>query len=258
MSDGHEYVMLVVVELDVEKANEAVRSIRQHAECFADRKVRGVVDRQIFQVAGSVQWLSHMSRFCKRLARRISERYRCPSMGKRRPRKKTAEPGVKVKHQRHKSAGVIVFRRDGDECLFLLVLSRLTKRPLWEFPKGGVERGETVPQAALRELIEETGISEAEVRIIPDFQRTEDYRFTAGDSGQRTLIHKQVTYYLGETDKETVTLSVKESSEFAWVSLPEAMKRVRYAKRKRLLLDAAVAIGCAKAEDYPEITSRKR
>jgi 8-oxo-dGTP diphosphatase len=183
-------------------------------------------------------------------------------MAKRRSRKKAAEPGanpgVKVKHQRHKSAGVIVFRKEGDACLFLLVLSRLTKRPLWEFPKGGVERGETLSQAALRELIEETGISEAEVRILPDFQRTEDYRFTAGDSGQRTLIHKQVTYYLGETEKQAVTLSVKESSEFAWVPLPEAMKRVRYAKRKRLLLDAAIAIGCAKAEDYPDITSRKR
>src|SRR5437870_12131906 len=128
-----------------------------------------------------------MKKLCKRLARGRSERYRCPPMGKRRSRKKTAEPGVKVKHQRHKSAGVIVFRKEGEECLFLLVLSRLTKRPLWEFPKGGVERGETLSQAALRELIEETGISEAEVRILRDFQRTEHYRFTAGYSGARTL-----------------------------------------------------------------------
>src|SRR5215216_6165589 len=114
-------------------------------------------------------------------------------MGKRSTGKSAGRnSGVKVRHQRHKSAGVIVFRRAGDECLFLLILSRLTKRPLWEFPKGGVEKGETIIQAALRELSEETGIAENEIDLFPDFEYTEDYRFTARDSGQRTLIHKQV------------------------------------------------------------------
>jgi len=167
-------------------------------------------------------------------------------MGKSRSGKRTnRSPGVKVRHQRHKSAGVIVFRRAGDECLFLLVLSKLTKRPLWEFPKGGVEKGETQLQAALRELREETGINESEVALVSDFQRTEDYRFTAGDDSSRTLIHKQVTYFLGETARSDVIISANESSEFAWLSLKDALKRVRYAKRRRLLSDAAAAIGCA-------------
>lgn len=166
-------------------------------------------------------------------------------MGKRRTRKRAnRSPGVKVRHQRHKSAGVIVFRRAGDECLFLLVLSKLTKRPLWEFPKGGVEKGETQLQAALRELHEETGIAESEIELIADFQRNEDYRFTAGDENNRTLIHKQVTYFLGETRRSEIVISVKESSEFAWLSLRDALKRVRYSKRRRLLTDAAAAIGC--------------
>jgi 8-oxo-dGTP pyrophosphatase MutT (NUDIX family) len=154
-----------------------------------------------------------------------------------------------MRHQRHRSAGIIVFRRDGAECLFLLILSKLTKRPLWEFPKGGVDDGETVMQAALRELFEETGILETEVKLIPEFERTEDYRFTAGGTQRRSLIHKQVTYFLAETTKAEVILSVKESSEFAWLTLPDAMKRLRYKERRKLLLDAAAAAGCPAAAD---------
>ena len=153
-----------------------------------------------------------------------------------------------MRHQRHRSAGIIVFRREGAECLFLLILSRLTKKPLWEFPKGGVDEGETVLQAALRELFEETGITESEVTLIPEFQRTEDYRFTSGRTEKRSLIHKSVTYFLGETTKSEVTLSVKESSEFAWLNLPDALKKLRYKERKKLLLDAATAGGCAVPE----------
>jgi bis(5'-nucleosidyl)-tetraphosphatase len=152
-----------------------------------------------------------------------------------------------MRHQRHRSAGIIVFRRAGAECLFLLILSRLTKRPLWEFPKGGVDDGETVMQAAMRELYEETGISEAEVVLIPEFQRTEDYRFTSGRSDSRSLIHKQVTYFLAETAKSEIVLSAKESSEFAWLNLADATKRLRYKERRQLLWDAAAAAGCADA-----------
>ena len=154
-----------------------------------------------------------------------------------------------MQHQRHRSAGIIVFRRDGAECLFLLILSKLTKRPLWEFPKGGVDKGETVMQAALRELFEETGIQETEVKLVPEFERTEDYRFTAGGTQRRSLIHKQVTYFLAETTKAEIVLSAKESSEFAWLALPDALKRLRYKERRKLLLDAAAAAGCPAAAD---------
>lgn len=153
-----------------------------------------------------------------------------------------------MRHQRHRSAGIIVFRRDGADCLFLLILSKLTKRPLWEFPKGGVDDGETVLQAALRELFEETGILESEVRLLPEFQRTEDYRFTSGTQ-RRSLIHKQVTYFVAETSKAEITLSAKESSEFAWLSIADAMKRLRYKERRKLLLDAAAAAGCPAAAE---------
>ena len=140
---------------------------------------------------------------------------------------------------------MIVFHRDdAGRCLFLLVLSRLTKRPLWEFPKGGVDEGETLLQTALRELQEETGILQDGLRVVSGFEWNETYRFTSGREAERTLIHKQVTYYLAQSNHTNVTLSESEISEFAWLDLEAACKRIKYPERRRMLREAATAAGC--------------
>lgn len=148
------------------------------------------------------------------------------------------------------SAGVIVFHRNGDGCRFLLVLSRLTKRPLWEFPKGGVDEGETLEETAFRELEEETGLAGADIRRLPDFQHREQYRFSSGKGEDRLLVRKEVTYFLAEALRTDVRLATAELSEFAWVGLVEAQRRIRYAARRRMLAAAAEVVGC-EAPDPP-------
>ncbi len=153
-----------------------------------------------------------------------------------------------MRYRHDVSAGVIVFHRSERGCRFLLVLSRLTKRPLWEFPKGGVDKGESLKQAAMRELQEETGLTEADVRLIADFERREEYRFTTGDDEPRTLIRKEVTYYLAESSRTDVRIAEAQASEYAWLDLKDAMRKLRYPGRRRLLEDAARAAGCIPEE----------
>jgi bis(5'-nucleosidyl)-tetraphosphatase len=143
---------------------------------------------------------------------------------------------------------MIVFNRSAGRCRFLLVLSRLTKRPLWEFPKGGVDEGETLMQTALRELREETGIAADAVEIVPGFEWRESYRFTSGRETERTLIQKQVTYFLAETSVVEITLAASELSEYAWLDIDEATRRIKYPERRKMLKDAAALIGCAGAQ----------
>jgi 8-oxo-dGTP pyrophosphatase MutT (NUDIX family) len=162
-----------------------------------------------------------------------------------------------VRHRRDVSAGVIVFHRSPEGCSFLLLRSKLTRRPLWEFPKGGVAAGETLASAAWRELEEETGLSPSDVRLVPAFERTEDYRFTAGDGEERTTIRKQVTYYLAEAMRTDIRISAEEASRYAWLPLDVARRRLRYAARRAILNEAAQLAGCAEA-DQRETSSRSR
>lgn len=61
-----------------------------------------------------------------------------------------------------RSAGVIPFRFGSGRCLsYLIIHSAQVRNPRarWEFPKGGIDPGESPDQAAERELQEETGIT---------------------------------------------------------------------------------------------------
>jgi len=87
----------------------------------------------------------------------------------------------------------------------------------WDFPKGVVEPGEEPLDAAKREAIEETGLTDLE------FPFGEAYRETLPYAGG-----KVARYYLAETSEEDVRLPISEvlgrpeHHEWRWVSFDEA------------------------------------
>ena len=96
-------------------------------------------------------------------------------------------------HER--SAGVIPYRIDGDRGPLFLVLHSATvrnPRAKWEFPKGGMEEGETPRQTAAREFQEETGLVEWSFR--EGFEKSLSYTYVR--RGRKVV--KTVTYYLVE------------------------------------------------------------
>jgi bis(5'-nucleosidyl)-tetraphosphatase len=134
----------------------------------------------------------------------------------------------------------VVVRRDGAGPRYLL----LRAYRHWDFPKGGVDPGETPLVAALREVAEETTL--AGLR----FPWGELYRETAPYGA-----NKVARYYLAEAPPEPrVSLPVSpelgrpEHHEFRWVTYSDARALVR--DRVRDVLDWAQRV-VAPAGDGP-------
>lgn len=132
---------------------------------------------------------------------------------------------VKVKE---KSAGFIVFTRENNNLkyLFLKVGGRL------DFPKGNIEEDEDELSAALRELKEESGIDK--IRVLPGFRKVLNYYYKRSDGA---LVIKTLILFLGEALDKNVSLSW-EHEGFEWLSLSEALDRIKYASYRGVLKEA--------------------
>lgn len=61
--------------------------------------------------------------------------------------------------------GILLFNKQGQ----VFVGERLDNPGAWQMPQGGIDEGETQEQAAMRELLEETGTDKAEIiRFSPE------------------------------------------------------------------------------------------
>ena len=126
-----------------------------------------------------------------------------------------------------KSAGAVVFRETEKGRLFLL----LQNAGRWDFPKGGVEKGETELQTVLREVKEESGLSD--VSVVPGFRRVIEYFYRRNNKN----IHKQVVYLLASTKDSKVKISF-EHQGFGWFPYGEALEKASYDNSKKILREA--------------------
>jgi len=127
-----------------------------------------------------------------------------------------------------RSAGVVVVRRhpDGWRCLALRAFQ------FWDFPKGLVEPSEAPLAAAIREVAEETELTELAFRWGERFRETPRY---AGG--------KVARYYVAESPRGEVRLPVNpalgrpEHDEFRWLRWDDA--RALFVPRVRAVADWA-------------------
>ncbi len=123
------------------------------------------------------------------------------------------------------SAGAVVFRDTRGKREFLLMKSRAGD---WEFPKGTVEAGEELQQAAIREIVEETGIED--FYLVDGFRDDYDYVFEAG--GNR--IYKTVHLFIAKSEEASAELSY-EHLDHQWRDYEQAINTVTFDGPREIL-----------------------
>ena len=126
-----------------------------------------------------------------------------------------------------RAAGGLVIRRQGG-ALQLAVVHRPVHED-WSFPKGKLEAGETLEEAARREVEEETGLSCRLIRFIGHTKYVD-----------RKGRPKAVAYWVMEATGGSFTPNF-EVDQLRWVGLEEAGSLLTYPRDRELVavLDAA-------------------
>ncbi len=128
------------------------------------------------------------------------------------------------------SAGAIILREvDGQLKIALAHHPREIKA--WVLPKGHVEAGETIEQAALREIYEEAGLNNVQLLQHLGTILRESVK-SNGDEVQKT-IHFYLAYALNENQPSTPTDS--KFIEVGWFSPQEALELLPYENEQDFL-----------------------
>ncbi len=128
-----------------------------------------------------------------------------------------------------KSCGIVLFREGNNQRLYLVL-----KYPSghFDFPKGHVETiDKSMHETALRELEEETGISEVE--FIDGYEEPISYIYKK--KGKPS--NKQVVFFLAKTKTKSVKISHEHLGYF-WLPYDAAFNKVTFDNAKGLLRKA--------------------
>jgi len=151
---------------------------------------------------------------------------------------------TKSKDTYRRCASVVLLRLSEDDGKpQLLLVRKPRKKDAWQIPQGGAEEGETIEQAAMREVMEEAGVhgevmgtSEKNYRY--DFPKS--YRRFRPDNICGQCIH---FVFARLTSDKFVTVDGVEIDSYAWVypeQLPRYITRQEYLELVTQLFEEAV------------------
>ena len=114
----------------------------------------------------------------------------------------------------------------------VLLLHKPRKKDSWQLPQGGVDGGESIEEAALRELKEEAGIG---ANLLGKSQTVYQYDFPSSYRRFRpdNVCGQRLEFVIGVVEPEIkITVDNDEIDDYVWASLEDIGKHI---KRKEYL-----------------------
>jgi len=144
---------------------------------------------------------------------------------------------------KEKSAGAIIFRKEDGKNYYLLLHYRPAhpgqkRGGHWEFAKGHIEGQEKEEETIIREVKEETGLSD--IKIMPGFKEYIKYFFRKnygleGEARKKApWVFKLVVFCVAETQTKEIKIS-DEHDNFIWLPFEDAFKKLTYKNAKEIL-----------------------
>lgn len=134
------------------------------------------------------------------------------------------------------SAGGVVLRPAEDHPIEV-VLIRPRGRRYWTLPKGTVEPEEALPETALREVAEETGVAAEILRPLDPIE----YWFWGREDNRKVRIHKAVAYYLMRAHDVGELTATREVETVEWFSASDVLDRLSHGTERAVVRQGLAA-----------------
>lgn len=123
------------------------------------------------------------------------------------------------------SAGCIIYKKEA-EIKYLIMLDRNDN---YAFPKGHIEEGESLKEAAKREIKEEVGL---DINIENGFEYKIEYLINEGKT--KKIVH----YFLVEIIDQAPYINDGEAKEILFLNYEDAYNKCTYELTKQVLSEA--------------------
>lgn len=139
-----------------------------------------------------------------------------------------------------KSAGGVIYRKIDDR--IEIVLIAVKNKTVWTLPKGLIDKGEKAEDAAIREILEETGL----YGEIVSFLDEKSYWFYVKKDNvkcKKTVLYFLVKYLKGDLNKHGW-----EVDDAKWFDIDEAIEKVSYNSDKVVIQQAKELLSTLRRE----------
>lgn len=126
--------------------------------------------------------------------------------------------------------GAVIVNRHGE----VLVCQRRDVPGAWQFPQGGLEAGEEPFDAVLREVLEETGVSQGALELVDRAHEPLVYELPGETRSAKTGRGQVQYWFLFRMHRHESLVELPADSEFTafkWVPFDEARRDVVWFKR---------------------------